>query len=84
MPIINFTIPKNLEKRINNIVKEKGFASKAEFFRFAVISFMEKNNGFLISDDKKLEYLSDAISEEIVKKYKNKKIDSLKKQLSDL
>ena len=35
MAIVNFAIPATLEKQIKQIIKTKGFASKAEFFRFA-------------------------------------------------
>lgn len=35
MSIINFSIPAQLNKKIQKTVKNKGFASRAEFFRFA-------------------------------------------------
>ena len=35
MAIVNFAIPATLEKQIKKTIKTKGFASKAEFFRFA-------------------------------------------------
>ena len=41
MSIINFSIPKTLEKKVVQIIKEKGFSSKAEFFRFAAINFID-------------------------------------------
>ncbi len=37
MAIINFSVPTTLNNRIKKTVKEKGFASKAEFFRFAAL-----------------------------------------------
>lgn len=40
MSIINFSVPVKLDQQIKKIVKEKGFASKAEFFRFAAMYTM--------------------------------------------
>jgi metal-responsive CopG/Arc/MetJ family transcriptional regulator len=41
MAIVNFSIPAVLEKRVDATIKRKGFASKAEFFRFAAIYYIE-------------------------------------------
>lgn len=41
MSIVNFAIPKNLDKRVRDVIKHKGFASRAEFFRFAAIFFID-------------------------------------------
>lgn len=41
MAIINFTVPKTLEKQITTTIKNKGFASKAEFFRCAAVYFIK-------------------------------------------
>ena len=35
--VVNFSVPKNLERQIVKTVRSKGFASKAEFFRFAAL-----------------------------------------------
>lgn len=40
MSIINFAVAEPLEQKINNAVKEYGFVSKAEFFRFLAINFL--------------------------------------------
>ncbi|HLD61007.1 MAG TPA: ribbon-helix-helix domain-containing protein [Patescibacteria group bacterium] len=37
MSIVNFSIPAKLDQQIKKTIKEKGFASKAEFFRFAAL-----------------------------------------------
>lgn len=42
MPIVNFSLPATLEKQITSIVKKKGFASKAEFFRFVAMQYIEQ------------------------------------------
>ena len=45
MAIVNFSIPKTLETKINHIIKEDGFSSKAEFFRFSVLSYIQNRLG---------------------------------------
>lgn len=84
MAIINFSIPKTLEQRVNQTIKEKGFASKAEFFRFAAISFIDSSIKQQIDEDKRFNYLAENLSNAIAKKYKGKEINSLKNQLDDL
>ena len=43
MPIVNFFIPKNLDDRIRDIIKEKGFATKAEFFRYCAVRYIDSD-----------------------------------------
>lgn len=38
MAVVNFNIPTKLNQQVLKTVREKGFASKAEFFRFAALS----------------------------------------------
>jgi len=80
MSIVNFAIPKQLENRVQRVIKEKGFASKAEFFRFAAIYFMD----VVQTEDERMAYLSDEIAKVLRTKYKNKTIPSLEEQLADL
>lgn len=85
MAIINFSIPKTLEQRVNQTIKEKGFASKAEFFRFAAISFIDSSiNKQKIDEDKRFDYLAENLSNAIARRYKGKEIGSLEKQLAEL
>jgi len=84
MAIVNFIVPQNLEKRVADTVKKKGFASKAEFFRFAAIYFMdilEKRAG---SEEERFEYLTDALRKEIAANCCGKKLPSLREQLADV
>ncbi len=37
MSIVNFSVPAPLEKQIKKVIREKGFATRAEFFRFAAL-----------------------------------------------
>jgi metal-responsive CopG/Arc/MetJ family transcriptional regulator len=84
MAIINFIVPKNLEKRVVDTIRERGFASKAEFFRFAAIYFMDILEKHVGSEEERFEYLTDALQKEIAASYRGKKSPSLKEQLADI
>lgn len=84
MTIINFAIPKTLNKRIGLTIKEKGFASKAEFFRFAALFFMDMAAKKAVDEDAKLNYLVSEIAREVTTNYRGKKIPSIEDQLADL
>ena len=84
MNIANFTITKKLNQKIGSIVKDQGFSSKAEFFRFAIYCYINnlghKKSGINNEYKVAMEELSTAIS----KKFKNQKSPSLGRQLADL
>ena len=84
MSTINFSIPKMLEKQVNQVVKQKGFSDKAEFFRFAAINFINIVNKLEVDEEERFDYLTKALSQEIVKKYRGKKVPSLTEQLADI
>lgn len=82
MAIINFAVPENLAKRIDRTIKENGFASKAEFFRFAAVHFLDLVQKPAPSEDERFAFLQTAIQAEVVRRYKGKKLPNLKTQLS--
>ncbi len=84
MSIVNFTVPKTLEDRIEKAIEEKGFASKAEFFRTAAIHFIDYIQQPTVSDDERFSLLAEALRKEIAKKYKGVSIPSIEEQLKDL
>jgi len=84
MSIVNFAVPKTLDERVVNTIKQKGFASKAEFFRLAAIYFMELINKQNITENDKFDYLTDMVQNAVIQKYQNKKISSIKKQLTGI
>ena len=84
MSIVNFAVPKQLEKRVEKTIKQKGFASKAEFFRFAALYFINTIEAPRESEEERFVRLTDALKKEIPKKIKGEKILSLKQQLADL
>jgi metal-responsive CopG/Arc/MetJ family transcriptional regulator len=83
MSIVNFSIPKKLQSRVEKTIKERGFASKAEFFRMATMHFIDQDT-LPISEEERLSHLTKILKKEIIKKYKDKKIPSVEKQLADL
>ncbi len=84
MSVINFAVPKTLENRIDKTIKEKGFASKAEFFRFAAVHFLDIVQRPMASEDERFVFLTEALRREVEKKYKGRRVPSLKEQLSDV
>lgn len=84
MSIINFAVAEPLEQKINNAVKEYGFASKAEFFRFLAINFFNINQSLPLDNDSEIAYLVDKIEKVANEKFGGKTLPSIKDQLADL
>lgn len=84
MAIVNFAIPPVLDKRIGTTIKEKGFASKAEFFRFAAVYFMDVINKPFVSEDERTDYLVDALHSELTRRFRGKRLPSVREQLKGL
>ncbi len=84
MSIVNFAISQPLEQKINKAIKEYGFASKAEFFRFLAINFTKPKKVLPLENDQEITCLTSKIKELTQKKFINKKIPSLKNQLNNL
>jgi metal-responsive CopG/Arc/MetJ family transcriptional regulator len=82
MSIVNFTIATPLEKKIQKVIKEQGFASKAEFFRFAAMSFIQKTKAQNI--DELFEKEMDDFAKKIAKKYGDKKLPPIEEQFDQL
>ena len=82
MAIINFIIPKALEKQVNETIKKRGFASKAEFFRMAAFNYIHANKQS--TPEERLAALTKAIEYEVERKFKGKRLPSLEEQLDNL
>lgn len=82
MAIVNFSVPKQLEKRIGETIKEKGFPSKAELFRFAVIRYLDETEMLPFDKNKRIVDLSGQLETELKKKISKKPLPSLKRQLA--
>ena len=61
MSIVNFAVSKPLEQKINQAIKEYGFASKAEFFRFLAINFTGRRQVLPLENDPEIVYLTSQI-----------------------
>lgn len=83
MTIVNFTITDNLDKQVRKVVEEKGFQSKAELFRFALVEYIKDLNRF-VDEDEEFAYLEAKLAGLLSKKFANKKLPSLKKQLENI
>ena len=81
MSIINFSVSQTLEKRIAAIVKKKGFSSKAELFRFAVIRYIDENEKALFKNDSEISELTQKFEQVMTKNLKGKKLSSIAEQL---
>ncbi len=85
MPIVNFSVPTSLDKRIVEMIKKKGFSSKAEFFRFAAIHLMDVVTPSTTEKEaQKTIELTDLITKEISRLYKGKKLPSIRAQLENV
>jgi len=82
MAIINFSIPKTLERRIKEIMRKKGFPSKAELFRFALIRYLDEKEKRPLDDNLKILILSQKLEEELSKKVGLNPLLSIKKQMA--
>lgn len=83
MSIVNFAVPAPLEKKISRTMKEQGFVSKAEFFRFAAIHFISHIQDDGKTDDE-YEKVMNSLSDALHKRFHGKKLPSLEEQFSDL
>lgn len=84
MAIVNFAIPPALDRRIGSTMKEKGFASKAEFFRFAAVYFMDVINKPFANEDDRTEHLTATLRSELARRFRGKCLPSAREQLKDL
>lgn len=84
MSIVNFAIPQILEKRIEKTIKNKGFASRAELFRFAVLRYLDEEENLLFSNDAEMAAISNRLGEVLKQRFKGKTLPSLEQQMKRL
>jgi Arc/MetJ-type ribon-helix-helix transcriptional regulator len=80
MPIINFSIPPALLRQIEELMKKKGFASKAEFCRYLMHMYIDLDEG-------KEEQSTAALTAEMEKALQDfdwNSVPTLEEQLADL
>ncbi len=79
MPVVNFSVPKSLDTRVSHAVKSKGFPSRAELFRYAVIRYLDeiidRPLGIRSLDENpRIAALTGDIENLVLQKYKSKRI----------
>lgn len=85
MAIVNFTIPKALQVRIDREIKAKGYASRAEYFRSAVQHYMDCSDELEARDivqDPEFARLAKEMRLAIRQKFSGKKLPSLEEQFA--
>lgn len=78
MSIVNFSIPQSLNTRLKEAVRKKGFPSKAELFRYAVIRYLDESvdcevGARSLDENPRIIALSDAIEDLVIKRKKRTK-----------
>ncbi len=81
MSIVNFAIPQVLERRIEQTIKHKGFASRAELFRFAVLRYLDEGENLPLAKNQRIGALSNSLGEVIKKKIGTAKLPLLEQQM---
>ncbi len=84
MSIVNFSIPNVLEKRVDETIQKKGFASKAEFFRFAAVHFIDLLEKPVVNEEDRFRFLTNVLKKAVSKQYRGRTMPSAREQLADL
>jgi metal-responsive CopG/Arc/MetJ family transcriptional regulator len=82
MSVINFTIHKELERRVKEAIRKRGFSNRAELFRFAVIRYLDEDERLSLDGNQKIAALSDELEQELISKIDSKPLPSIEKQLA--
>ena len=74
MPVVNFSVPQSLDRRVHQAIKLKGFPSRAELFRYAVIRYLDDVidrpvGERSLDENPRIRALSDDIEGIVLKKY---------------
>lgn len=81
MAIINFTVPEILERKIKEVIKKKGFASKAELFRFAVLRYLDETEKLPLDSNPRIAALSREMEREMLQKLGQSPLPAIEVQL---
>ena len=84
MAIVNFSIPTALEHKIKTAIIRKGFSSKAELFRFAVIRYLDEDERLPLSKNSGITFLSQELEKELAARISQTPLPSLPEQLKRL
>ncbi len=81
MAIINFSVPAILERKIKEVIKKKGFSSKAELFRFVVLRYLDETEKLPLDSNPRITALSGALERELLEKLEKSPLPDIKVQL---
>ena len=84
MSIVNFAIPQVLEQRIQRTIKNKGFASRAELFRFAVLQYLDEEENFPFAHDAEMAAISESLGQALKRRFSGKTLPPLEEQMKRL
>lgn len=78
MSIINFSIPNSLNIRLKEAVRKKGFPSKAELFRYALIKYLDEYPNHSVGarsldDNPRIAALTDEVESIVIQKLKHRR-----------
>lgn len=82
MSIVNFSVPRVLDRKISEAVKARGFSSKAELFRYTVMRYFEDTEKLPLGNNPRIAFLTDRLEAELLSKLGAKSLPPLAKQLS--
>ncbi len=82
MSVVNFQITKPLDIKINTAIKKQGFASKAEFFRFAAFHYLQHFGDDISQEEYEASVRS--LKKAVRDRYGHQKLPSLHDQFADL
>ncbi len=77
MPVVNFSVPQSLDRRIHHAIKTKGFPSRAELFRYAVVRYLDEIidrpiGERSLDENPRIKALADDIEDLVLKTYRHK------------
>lgn len=84
MSIVNFAVTRPLEKKINQTIKEQGFTSKAEFFRFVTLLYLSRPQPLAAIEETAYQKSVSTLKIALRKRLVMKKLPSLHNQLAGL
>ncbi len=82
MSIVNFAIPKTLDRRVKDVVKRRGFQSRAELFRYAVLHYLDETDRGPLSHNVRIAALSDQLAEALEARVGTRRLPSVRQHLA--
>ena len=82
MSIINFSVPNILDRKIKEVIKTRGFSSKAELFRYAMMRYFEETEKLPFDHNPRIAALTRSLEAELLSKLGTKPLPSIGRQLA--